>query len=284
MTKIYFSIDFEDISHDLGRFLKIDNKDLRSREDAVWTSYSIINKFIKNYLNDVKITFFCTGILAKLQPKIIEAIANDGHEIACHYYFHDHVNQDDINLFEDNVKKAINTLEDVSNKKVLGFRAPYWSINYKNIEHYKVIAKYFKYDSSLVISSFFEVDKLKENPEIKNLIFLPVVSKKIYPLLPRLHFGGTYLKLFRANNMKKLLNHSKLKQMTPIIYMHPYEFMNDKSFYLTWRELDSLSFSKRIYWYSKQILWHTIGNKNVINYLSDIYDTHEPGGKLNSLL
>ena len=284
MKKIYFSIDFEDISHDLGRFLKIDNKDLRSREDAVWTSYSIISEFIKNHLNDIKITFFCTGILAKLQPKIIKTIANDGHEIACHYYFHDLVNRDDVNIFESNIKKAINTLEDVSNSKVLGFRAPSWSINYKDIEHYKVIAKYFKYDSSLVISSFCEVNELKKNPEIENLIFFPVVSKKIYPLIPRLHFGGTYLKLFGASNMKKLLDHSKTEQMIPIIYMHPYEFMNDKSFYLSWKELSSLNLSKRIYWYLKQMQWHSFGNKNVINYLSNIHDNHEPGGKLNSLL
>ena len=111
----------KDISHDLDRFLKINNKDLRSREDAVWTSYSIISKFIKNHLNDVKITFFCTGILAKLQPKIIEAIANDGHEIACHYYFHDLVNQDDVNVFENNIKKAINTLRMFQIVKYWGF-------------------------------------------------------------------------------------------------------------------------------------------------------------------
>ena len=70
-------------------------------------------------------------------------ISNDGHEIACHYYYHDDVYKEGINNFEENLRKAVFYLKKASNQKISGFRAPKFSVNMNNIEHYKIINKYF---------------------------------------------------------------------------------------------------------------------------------------------
>ena len=105
MNKVYLTIDFEDWSHDFKRLLNIDVS-ASIRENAIYQSYEIINNFCKNLKQNSKITFFCTGILAQKYPDIIRQISKDGHEIACHYYFHDLVYQDQPNIFEKNLYKA----------------------------------------------------------------------------------------------------------------------------------------------------------------------------------
>jgi len=81
MEKIpfYFSIDFEDYTHDLGR--SIGNPEPESREKALELSYLRLQYFSERFFNGKKITFFVTGVLARKSPELIKRIFNDGHEI-----------------------------------------------------------------------------------------------------------------------------------------------------------------------------------------------------------
>ena len=77
MEKIpfYFSIDFEDYTHDLGR--SIGNPKPESREKALELSYLRAQYFSERFFNGKKITFFVTGILARKSPELIKKIFND---------------------------------------------------------------------------------------------------------------------------------------------------------------------------------------------------------------
>ena len=88
--KTYMTIDFEDFSHDLGRRLQL-KPSLSSRIDALYTSYSEINSLVTRHSSQENpgATFFITGVLADQAPELISQIARDGHEIGCHYYYHD---------------------------------------------------------------------------------------------------------------------------------------------------------------------------------------------------
>ena len=123
INKVFLSIDFEDKSYDLKRKLNI-NKKIDSREKSLWNSYEKINNFLSKSLNAKKITFFCTGVLAANFPDLIKQISNDGHEIASHYFYHDKVETERIDIFEKNLLRSIELLESLTNKKVIGFRAP----------------------------------------------------------------------------------------------------------------------------------------------------------------
>ena len=84
----YLTIDFEDFSHDLGRHLHLDPP-LSMRLDALYKAYFDINNLINKIGNGTKITFFVTGILSEKFPDLIKQISDDGHEIACHYHYHE---------------------------------------------------------------------------------------------------------------------------------------------------------------------------------------------------
>ena len=107
--KIFLTIDFEDLYFDYKRSLKIkENKEFK--EKALWESYQFISTRLELIKKNLKITFFCTGILAKQFPDLIKRISRDGHEIACHYFYHDYANKDKINNFN---LPNITCLEDV---------------------------------------------------------------------------------------------------------------------------------------------------------------------------
>ena len=60
----YLSIDFEDFSYDYRKMHKISFNE-RINKKKIDESFNVINKFCNDYLSSKKITFFCTGILAK---------------------------------------------------------------------------------------------------------------------------------------------------------------------------------------------------------------------------
>jgi len=107
--KIFLTIDFEDLYFDYKRSLKIkENKEFK--EKALWESYQFISTRLELIKKNLKITFFCTGILANKFPDLIKRISRDGHEIACHYFYHDYANKDKINNFEENINFALESL------------------------------------------------------------------------------------------------------------------------------------------------------------------------------
>jgi len=97
----------------------------------------------------VTATFFTLGYIADRYPELIEKIVSLGHEIASHSYSHPDLRKISVQVFEDDLKKSISTLEKISNEKIQGFRAPFFSISKHNLDKFNVIKKYFKYDSSI---------------------------------------------------------------------------------------------------------------------------------------
>ena len=65
--------------------------------------------------NNVKATFFCTANFALHAPDVILRIRDEGHEIASHGYNHWTFELGDL-------KKSKSTLEEITGKKVLGYR------------------------------------------------------------------------------------------------------------------------------------------------------------------
>ena len=282
--KIYLSIDFEDFSHDFKRRLGL-TKNNNINEKALWHSYEIINNFLETKLDNAKITFFCTGILATKCPDLIKKISNDGHEIACHYYYHDSVRNESLEEFERNILLAINELEKCSSNKVTGFRAPSFSIKTTDIDHYKIISKYFKYDSSLSlhINEESKIDNLKKLINSNDFKFVPIVSEKPYFGLPYMRSGGSYFKLFNINLTLKIIAKNLYTKQAAQIYLHPYEFVSNLSFYVNWKDMNGLPFFLKLYWLLRQTQWHIVGNKSVTRKLEIIFTNYKCGGKISNI-
>jgi polysaccharide deacetylase family protein (PEP-CTERM system associated) len=73
-------------------------------------------------------TFFVLGWVAARHPGMVRRIAEAGHEVASHGYWHERVWEMSVNGFRDDLRLSLRTLEDITGRAVLGFRAPNFSI------------------------------------------------------------------------------------------------------------------------------------------------------------
>ena len=77
-------------------------------------------------------TFFCIGWVARKYPEVIRRIDRYGHEIGSHSDLHQVAYSLDPDAYRQDFRKAIDSLEQVTGKKVRSYRAPAFSIRPDN--------------------------------------------------------------------------------------------------------------------------------------------------------
>jgi peptidoglycan/xylan/chitin deacetylase (PgdA/CDA1 family) len=100
--------------------------------------------------HDVKATFFVPGYTAHRYPSVVRAIADAGHEIAHHSYFHENTIGMDAKTEAAMLDLGLNALWDVAGVRPAGYRAPMWEMNYHTPA--LLAERGFLYDSSLMDS------------------------------------------------------------------------------------------------------------------------------------
>lgn len=193
---------------------------------------------ILNILNEksVKATFFILGWIAKKHPSLVKKIDKEGHEIGSHGYDHTLIYEQEYQQFRQEMFHCVNTLEEITGKKVLGFRAPTYSISTKNPWVWDVLLELgFKYDSSLFpvkhdIYGIMSTPRFpcKVSVDGSYLLEFPLSTIRIknrnIPIA-----GGGYLRLFPYIFIKKSIHHVNEKEKQPIlIYFHPWEIDVDQ--------------------------------------------------------
>lgn len=73
-------------------------------------------------------TFFTLGWVAERYPALVRRIADAGHEIASHGYWHQRIPTISPEAFREDVRSAKRALEDASGHVVTGYRAPSFSL------------------------------------------------------------------------------------------------------------------------------------------------------------
>jgi polysaccharide deacetylase family protein (PEP-CTERM system associated) len=98
----------------------------------------------------VRSTFFVLGWVAERHPELVRRIADAGHEIASHGYAHRLIYDQTRSAFRDDVRRAKTLLEDAGGRKVVGYRAPSYSITPKSLWALDVLLEEgYQYDSSI---------------------------------------------------------------------------------------------------------------------------------------
>jgi hypothetical protein len=281
--KAWLSIDFEDIAHDFKREFSIP-QDGSLRADALRRAYSAIETFCRDHLGGARLTFFTTGILAEKCPDIVARIAADGHEIACHYFWHDPCRLDPPDLFEANLRRAIDALETASGQKTLGFRAPRFSLRPEDRAHFACIERHLAYDSSLTVETAAEARDLRTATGTTRLSLFPVLRRRLAPGLPALRTGGAALKYAPASLTVKSLRAAARAGLAPQLYLHPYEFVADRSFRFPFSETGGLALRRRLFLEARQIHCHVLGNAGLPAKLRRIATEVEIAGPMRDLL
>jgi peptidoglycan/xylan/chitin deacetylase (PgdA/CDA1 family) len=122
--------------------------------------------------HQITATFFIPGYSAHRYPAVVRAIAEAGHEIAHHSYFHENTIGMDEATEAEMLDLGLKALRDVAGVRPEGYRAPMWEMNYHTP---KLLAdRGFSYDSSLMDSDYPYVLATSEAPGASTLVEIPV--------------------------------------------------------------------------------------------------------------
>ena len=179
--------------------------------------------------SNVQITAFVVGELAVKYPKLIQRIANGGHEIALHGINHQTIDKWAPKDFISECKSTCSRLSDLAGQKIHGFRAPLFSMNPDTSWLPDGLSECgFSYSSSVVpIKQLRSGTSYPGAPKTaflwpSGLVELPAATAWGLPV------GGAYLRLFPKVLVKRMIHH--LPKIAPWIYLHPYDFDCDEPF------------------------------------------------------
>lgn len=122
----HFTVDVEEYFHPtaLGRHYPMDGWDALPRR-----SPEVIPRVLDLLAeHDIRGTFFVLGWLASVEPAMVRAIAEGGHEVASHGWEHQVLGHLGPEGFRPSVRHSRQVLEDITGARVRGYRAPSFSI------------------------------------------------------------------------------------------------------------------------------------------------------------
>ena len=176
-------------------------------------------------------TFFVLGWVAEKKPEIVARVAAAGHEIACHSLLHRRVFDLTPQEFREDTRRAKAAIENASGKKVLGYRAPSFSVTQKSAWALEILAEEgFEYDSSVfpVKHPSYGVPEAPRTP-----FWVQTASGRIleYPLATlsigsrRSPIGGgAYLRFLPYGYTRWAIGHLNRQDRFPVcVYIHPWE-------------------------------------------------------------
>jgi polysaccharide deacetylase family protein (PEP-CTERM system associated) len=183
-------------------------------------------------------TCFVLGEMGEKFPRVIGDLHAAGHEIASHGYAHKLVYSMTPGEFTEDVARSCRILEDITGNKVLGFRAPSWSVRQENLGWYyeALEALGLVYSSSIYPGHTFlyGIEGFPERAHYPVIAGRPTTILEIpVPVTRLLHkkvgySGGFYLRFFPAFFIGRQLDRALAAGTTPFVYLHPREIDIDQ--------------------------------------------------------
>ncbi len=198
----------------------------------------------------VRATFFVLGYVAERNPELLKTIFREGHEIASHGFGHLQVYKQTEAEFLQDLLRSKKLLESIIGGKVVGYRAPQWSIcgNLKQADASKshffvrptqgrrnsyraldlLVQNGFLYDSSIAPLRFigvpnaptFPYQVLTPHGEIQE--FPPLVSPSSLGNLPT--GGGWGFRIFPYRKIQRTIDRYNRLGHPALLFCHPSDF------------------------------------------------------------
>ena len=233
--KNILTIDIEEYFHpsEVQRFVSFDQwPSLVSRvEPATRRILDLLEE------HSIKATFFVLGWVAERHPRLIERIAQAGHEIGCHSYAHQLVYQLTPALFREDTCRAIAAIEDACGVQPRLYRAPSYSITRESLWALEILVECgFYYDSSIVpvVHDRYGIPGFRREPQLiatasGPILEVPVATTKLSDGAVLPVGGGAYLRLlpyrYTAAGIRRI---NRREQQPACIYFHPWEIDPDQ--------------------------------------------------------
>jgi len=200
-----------------------DRKTLRVEENTE-RILNILDKY------ETKATFFVLGWIAEKVPNLISKIHKAGHEIASHGYSHDLIYTLSEGEFREDIRRSKRLLEEITEEKVFGYRAPNFSITERALDILK--EEGFLYDSSLFPSMMHDRYGKVATVSLDEKVGVEQARENLCEvLIPTLHFygkripwgGGAYFRILPYRIYKAGVKRILSSRDSFVFYLHPWE-------------------------------------------------------------
>jgi polysaccharide deacetylase family protein (PEP-CTERM system associated) len=177
----------------------------------------------------VRATFFVLGWVADRQPRLVREIADSGHEIATHGYWHELVYRQTPAEFRADLLASVEAIERATGVRPVGYRAPSFSITRESWWALDVLRDAgFAYDASIFPVGIHDRYGVADAPRFAHrhsngLLELPASTVRVggrnLPVA-----GGGYLRLYPLWLTQRAMRRIQGEGHPVMTYMHPWEF------------------------------------------------------------
>lgn len=181
----------------------------------------------------IKATFFTLGWIAERYPTLIRKIHDSGHELASHGYGHLRITEQSVAQFSNDISSSKHLLEDLCGARVLGYRAPSFSIGKQTMWALNVLEQAGYSYSSSIYPVQHDHYGIPDAPRFafyptSGLLELPISTVRVFHKnLPA--GGGGYFRLYPYAISRWMLKRINQKDQQPgIFYFHPWELDPDQ--------------------------------------------------------
>ena len=210
----------------------LDNESTKSEKEWSNFSYRLDANMDKIFelldKHDQKATFFCLGWVAREFPHIIKKIDSLGYEIATHSDLHQLAYEQNEHDFKEDLKRSIHSIESITSKKIISYRAPGFSIKQENKWVFEsLIEEGIKIDTSIFpakrshggFEEFGYAQPAWIDINGKKLKEFPI---NLYPLFGQnlIFSGGGYFRLIPYPLLRSFMKKSDYV----MTYLHPRDF------------------------------------------------------------
>jgi polysaccharide deacetylase family protein (PEP-CTERM system associated) len=231
MTKISnaISIDVEDYFqvNAFAKNISVDDWD-KFKCRVVNNTEKILDQFAEhNWIG----TFFILGWVAERFPDLVAKIDKAGHEVASHGYSHQLIYSQSREVFKEETLRSKAVLENITGKKVRGYRAASYSITDRSLWAFDTLIEAgFEYDSSVfpVRHDVYGIKDFPKDPHIYKgsdsgtIVEFPISTCKLLGYeLPVA--GGGYFRLYPYRFTRYCLNKLNRENRSFVFYLHPWE-------------------------------------------------------------
>jgi polysaccharide deacetylase family protein (PEP-CTERM system associated) len=182
--------------------------------------------------HEARATFFCLGYIARDYPLMLREIHDRGHEVGCHHLVHNLLYGYGPEAFRREVREAKETIEDAIGDPVLGFRAPSWSIDERNMWVLDVLREEgFAYDSSIfpVKNHLYGVSGADVFAHTRKERFMEV-PPTVFELSRRVRIPfatGFFFRLMPRRLVVHLVDRINRRDRPVVVALHPWEVFPD---------------------------------------------------------
>ena len=184
---------------------------------------------------DVTATCFVLGRVAEEHPDLVRRIHDAGHEIATHGYSHEKVYDLSPDRFRRELRRSIDLIQNVTGERVLGHRAPYFTITEDSLWALDILRdEGVLYDSSIhpVFNYRYGIPNADRQPSYiasedgERMLEIPVATYPLPDPLPDANIpcgGGAYLRIYPYWLQRWFLRRIEARGEHVSVYVHPWE-------------------------------------------------------------